>query len=246
MDSIETTLLRGRVKLLQPETGFHASLDTLFLAAGTEAKDRWKVLDIGCGVGSAGLCVTLRNKNISLYGIDIQQELVDLAHMNAVLNKVEDRCGFFQGNILSEQHIPDNFFNSALMNPPYQDDGTASPHKIKNLAHAEKASGAKLMDWVKYAHKKLKNGGYLTLIHRADRMDEVVTTLTQRRWFGSLVVLPLWPRAGEPAKRIIIRARKERYASLTLLPGLVLHNEDGSYTDAAKDVLERGLPLSMA
>jgi tRNA1(Val) A37 N6-methylase TrmN6 len=242
--TIETTLIRGRVKLLQPKTGFHASLDTVFLAAGAEVKDKWKVLDIGCGVGSAGLCITSRNKNISLYGIDIQQELVDLAHLNASLNDVQDRCTFFCGNILTEQHIQDNFFNSIIMNPPYQGDGTTSPHKIKNLAHAEKASGTELMDWIKYAHKKLKNNGYLTVIHRADRMDELITVLTHRRWFGSLVVLPLWPHAGEPAKRVLIRARKERYAPLKLLPGLALHEADGSYTAAAKEVLEKGLPLN--
>lgn len=242
---LESTLLKGRVKLLQPGTGFHASLDTVFLAAAVAVKDRHKVLDIGCGVGSAGLCVALRNKNISLFGIDIQRELIDLAHQNAILNGMEDRCRFFQGNILSEKHVPDNTFNAALMNPPYQADGTASPHRIKALAHGEGASGASLIDWIRYAHKKLKNGGDLTLAHRADRMDEVIAALTVKRWFGSLVVQPLWPHAGEDAKRIIIRARKERYAPLKLKPGIVLHTDGGAYTRAAEDILSHAGTLDM-
>lgn len=245
MSIIETTLLRGKVKLLQPKKGFHASIDTVFLASFAPVKDKDKVLDVGCGVGSAGLCSVSRNKNISLTGIDIQQELIDLAHQNAALNSAEDRCRFFCANILDEKIIENNCFNSILMNPPYQESGThtPSPQKIKALSHGEDASGATLEDWVKYAHKKLKNGGHLTIIHRADRLDDVIVALEKRRWFGSLVVLPLCSYAGEDAKRVLIRARKERYAPLVLKSPLVIHDKGGAYTSAALEVLEQGKAL---
>lgn len=239
LEIIETTLLRGRVRLLQPKVGFHASIDTVFLAAAVAVKDRHKVLDVGCGVGSAGLCVISRNKNISLTGIDIQRELTDIASQNAALNGVEDRCRFFQGDIQGEKVIPDNEFNAVIMNPPYLEGGahTPSPEKIKATSHGEHISGANLEDWVKYAHRKLKQGGSLTLIHRADRLDDVIVALEKKRWFGSLVVYPLWSHAGEDAKRVIISARKERYAPLVLKPGMVIHKADGQYTAEADAIL---------
>lgn len=241
MDVIETTLLRGKVKLLQPKVGFHASIDTVFLAAAAGVKDRQKLLDIGCGVGSAGLCSALINNNILLTGLDIQEELIDIAHQNARLNGIDDRCHFFAGNLLVEKQVPDNEFHVVLMNPPYQEAGThtPSPRRNKALSHGEDASGASLTDWVKYAHRKLKQGGYLVTIHRADRMDDLINALTVKRWFGSLEVYPLFSKKDEIAKRVIIRARKERYAPIKLLPGMVIHKPDGKYTPQANDVLQQ-------
>ncbi len=238
LEIIETTVLRGRVKLLQPKVGFHASIDAVFLAAAVSVKDRLKVLDIGCGVGTVGLCIASRNKTISLTGIDIQSDLIDIAHQNAVLNSVADQCRFFHGDIQKEKTIENNHFHTVVMNPPYLESGAhlSSPEKIKATSH----SGVPLEHWVKYAHSKLKQGGTLTLIHRADRMDDVIHHLIKKRWFGSLVVYPLHPHEGEDAKRIIIRARKERYAPLVLKAGIVIHKDDGQYTAAAQKVLSEG------
>jgi tRNA1(Val) A37 N6-methylase TrmN6 len=243
---METTLLRGKVRLLQPKVGFHASIDSVFLAAAAPIKDRHKVLDIGCGVGSVGLCITSRNKNISLTGIDIQSELIDLAHQNAALNGLES-ARFHAGDIRSEKVIPDNAFNVVVMNPPYLEAGrhTSSPEKIKATSHGEGVSGASLGDWIKYAHRKLKQGGHLTMIHRADRLDDAVAALEKRRWFGSLILYPLWPHAGENAKRIIIQARKERYAPLVLKAGMVIHKDNGKYTEEAEAVLSETATIAL-
>ena len=238
-DVIETTLLRGRVRLLQPRIGFHASLDTVFLAAAVPVKNNFSLLDVGCGVGSAGLCALARNNNMHLVGLDIQRELIDLALQNAGLNGLSEHCHFFRGSLLTEKVIPENYFNVVLMNPPYQEGGshTPSPRKIKAISHGEEASGAKLLDWIRYAHRKLKAGGTAVMIHRADRLDDVIVALENRRWFGSLEVFPLWSRIGDDAKRVIIRARKERYAPMVLKAGLVIHEKDGQYTDGAQKVL---------
>jgi tRNA1(Val) A37 N6-methylase TrmN6 len=240
---IETTLLRGKVTLLQPKVGFHASIDSVFLAAAAALKERFKVLDAGCGVGSVGLCLLARNKSISLTGIDIQPGLVDLARQNAALNGAEAQ--FFAGNIKGEKHTPDNAFNVVVMNPPYMESGThtPSPEKIKATSHGE--GELTLADWIKYAHRKLKQGGHLVMIHRADRLDHVIVELERKRWFGSLVVCPLWPHAGEDAKRVIIQARKERYAPLVLKPGVVLHEKNGKYTAAAQAILSDAAPLPL-
>ena len=236
---IETTLLHGRVELLQPKIGFHASIDSVFLAAAVPIVEKAHILDVGCGVGSAGLCVLARTRDMRLTGIDIQPELIELAKQNAVLNEIESLCRFVHGDIRTETDIVDNAFSSVLMNPPYQEGGTHTPSPTRNkaLSHGEEASGATLEDWVKYAHRKLKQAGTLVMIHRADRMSEIVAVLERRRWFGSLVIYPLFSRAGDDAKRVIITARKERFAPMALKTGMVIHEADGKYTEAAQRVL---------
>src|SRR5690606_2236675 len=116
-----------------------------------------------------------RNKNISLTGIDIQSELIDIALQNANLNKINNISCFFNVNILDDKTILNNCFNLVMMNPPYQEGGrhTASPIRNKALSHGEDASGATLKDWIKYAHAKLKQGGSLVMVHRADRLDDI-------------------------------------------------------------------------
>ena len=240
---VNTTLLNGRVALMQPEVGFHASIDTVLLAAAVPLKDKMQLLDVGCGVGSAGLCVLARTRNAHLTGIDTQGELVAIARRNAALNDVEALTRFVEGSILAETTLPEGAFGVVMMNPPYQDGGTVSPEKIKAMSHEEAGSGATLLDWIKYGHRKLISGGSLVLIHRADRMDEIISTLVARRWFGSLTVQPLLSRVGDDAKRVIILARKERFRGMILKPGLVIHEADGSYTAAADAILRDAKPL---
>lgn len=239
-DVIETTLLRGQVKLLQPREGFHASMDTVLLAAACAMRDGQRLLDVGCGVGSAGLCVALKNNNINLFGIDIFENNILIARQNAQLNGVADRSHFQCKSLIQDTVFEDNFFDCAITNPPYQAGGkhTPSSHEQKSLAHGEDASGITLEKWCKYLHKKLKQGGTMVMVHRADRLDEIIRVLTGRRWFGSLVVMPVHSRAGDPAKRVLVSARKERYAPIVIKPALVMHNADGSYTPEAAAILD--------
>lgn len=239
-DVIETTLLRGQVKLLQPREGFHASMDTVLLAAACPVRDGQRLLDVGCGVGSAGLCVSLKKENISLFGIDIFNENIDIARQNAQLNGLVQNCRFECSSLQQDTVFEDNYFDCVITNPPYQAGGkhTPSPHGQKSLAHGEDASGITLENWCKYLHKKLKQGGYMVMVHRADRLDEIIRALTARRWFGSLVVMPVHSRIGDPAKRVLVSARKERYAPIVIKPALVMHNADGSYTDEAAAILD--------
>jgi len=243
---IETTLLHGRVQLLQPKIGYHASIDAVFLASAAPLQTGMHVLDLGCGVGSVGLCAAARD-NIALTGIDIQQELVDLALQNAALNGMAHAARYVCADFRRERLIDDNQFQVVLMNPPYQEAGTHTPSPTRNkaLSHGEDASGATLEEWVKYAHRKLKQGGTLLMIHRADRMSEITATLERRRWFGSIVIYPLFSKAGENAKRVIIRARKERFAPMVLKPGMVIHEKDGKYSVGAQKILGAAEALAL-
>ena len=116
---------------------------------------------------------------------------------------------------------------------------TSSPAK----ATATQESEAALGDWLSAGLFFLRPRGSLSLIHRADRLDEILPAL--RGEAGALRVFPLWPVAGRPAKRVLIAARKAVAGPLVLASGLVLHGADGGYTAEAEAVLRDGAALAL-
>jgi tRNA1(Val) A37 N6-methylase TrmN6 len=135
-------------------------------------------------------------------------------------------------------------FDHVMTNPPHLAAGRASPspHAERALAHAE--TTVDLAGWVAGCLRLLKTDGHLTVIHRADRLGEVLATLLGRA--GDVIVFPLWPAAdGRPAKRVLIQARKGARGPLRLAPGLVLHEPDGGFSARAEGVLRDGLALDL-
>lgn len=236
-------VLGGRVRLYQPAQGYRAAIDPPLLAAATAAGPGDRVLDLGCGVGTAALCLAVRVPGCRVDGLDIQGEAVALARANADLNGVADRVAFHQADAAAlPLPVPLGGFDRVMSNPPFYPAGrhTPSPHRGKALSHGE---SGELALWLRAAVRLLAPRGTVTLIHRADRLDDILAGLNSH--FGGVAVLPLWPRAGMAAKRVIIAARLGARSPARLLPGLVLHEADGGYTPQARAVLRDGAPLPL-
>ena len=233
-------VLDKRVQLLQTAAGFRTSIDSVLLAAACPAKKGDHVLDMGCGVGSAGLCVLWRVPGVKLTGVEIQRESAELAAQNAALNGMADRCAFIQSDIRAFRGLG---FNQVICNPPFLEAGThnASPSESLAIARGHADAELTLKHWADAAHKALKSGGGFTMIHRADHTDKIVQALGAR--FGAVEIIPLWPHTGEAAKRVIVRAVKGRKTGCNLHPGLILHQDDGEYTPAAQDILRKGTTI---
>jgi tRNA1(Val) A37 N6-methylase TrmN6 len=230
----EIHVLNHRVRLLQPSDGYRTSLDSVMLAAACPAQAGQSVLDLGCGVGGAGFCVLARVANTHLTGADIQQSHVELAVQNIALNHMEGRAAFITGDIRS---LTVKEFDHVICNPPYLDAGTHTPSpsvpKATALYHSDEDLSVK--DWIDAGFRHLKNGGSFTIIHRADHTDKIIQSFGKK--FGAVEIIPLQPREGDAAKRVIVRALKNRKTPARIHAGLVLHNADGSYTRAADAVL---------
>lgn len=241
-DITQDRLLGGRVTLRQPKVGYRAAIDPVLLAASLNPKPGSHVLDIGCGVGAAALCLLARRPDLSVTGIEIQPELADLARENAALNGVADRFRVIEGDIANLQL--EARFDMAMSNPPFLPPGrgNAPPDASKALAHVE--GEADLPVWTAFAATCLPHRGQLTLIHRADRLGDLLAALESAR-FGSVVIFPLWPGLETAAKRVLVRAAKGGKAPLTLSPGLLLHGADGGFTPAAEAILRDAEMLRM-
>ena len=232
--------LDGRIVAQQPLNGFRAGIDALMLAAAVPACGHDEVLELGCGTGIASLCLAVRVPECRALGVEIAPDLVELARANARANGMEPRLQFECGDALDlTQHVRRGF-DHVFCNPPFhhaEAHVSPSPDRARALQDA-----GRLAQWLAAGIRRVRAGGTFTTVVRADRLGEALQALPQR---GG-VIFPLWPRDGAPAKRIIIQVRKNSRGPLVLLPGLILHEKDGSYTRNADVVLRQAGSLALA
>jgi len=235
----------GEIEVLQPSEGYRAGTDPVLLAAAVPASAGQSVLELGCGVGVATLCLARRVSGLTLSGVELQPAYAALARRNARANGVAARI--VTGDI---SQMPDDLrqtaFDHVIANPPYlcAAEGTRARDAGKERAFREHTP---LATWVDAAARRLRPKGYLTLIHRVDRLPDLLTLLGGR--LGSIEVKPLAPRQGRAAGRILVRARKGGRASFRLHAPLVLHDgahhdtDAADYSPLAERILRHGVAL---
>jgi len=240
----EDLLLGGRLRLRQPTSGYRVAIDPVFLAAAVPAGPRDAVLDVGCGVGAAALCLAARVPGCRITGVEVQRDLVRLAGDNVELNELTAQVSVMQGDLLNlPPRLAPGAFDHVMANPPFLEAGSASAPPDAGKAIANVEGTANLAAWVRIALAMVRAKGSLTFIHRADRLEALLALLTGRA--GEITLYPLWPGGGKPAKRVIIRARKQIASPTRLLAGMVLHEDDGRFTASADAVLRGAAGLEI-
>ena len=236
----EDRLLGGRVIVRQPKHGFRVAIDSVLLAAAVPAQDGERILEPGAGIGGAALMLAARVPGCRVAGFEAQRSLVSIAGENIRLNGMSERVEIAVGDLASPpSRLALGAFDHVMMNPPFQPaDRTRMPADASRAA-SQVEGGSGLDDWIAFGVSMLRGLGTLTLVHRADRLADVLAALGGRA--GGVVVFPLWPRSdGSAAKRIIVRARRGTAAPLRLAQGLVLHEDDGGFTPEADRILHGG------
>jgi tRNA1(Val) A37 N6-methylase TrmN6 len=245
----EDAILGGALRVRQPLRGHRVGHDAILLAAATGGRAGEQAVELGTGVGAAGLAVAARIDGLRMTLVEIEEELCALAADNARLNRVDDRVKVINADAediatLAVAGLVPGGVDRVLMNPPFHDAQrqNVSPDPLRRLAHAGKPG--LLARWVNTAAKLLKPHGVLTLIWRADGLDVVLDAL--RPAFGDVAVLPVHPRADAPAIRVLVRAVKAGGSLRINYPVLVLNNEQGKPTAEAEAALRSGKALKIA
>lgn len=247
IDSSDDAVLGGRLRLLQPRTGHRFGHDAILLAAAVHAMAGERALELGSGVGAAGLALAARIGELSVSLVEIDASLVELAQENVERNglavRVSTHCldATAPAAAFAEAGLATASFDHVLSNPPFNDPArhNASPDPARRSAHL----GPDLRIWVASAARLLRPQGTLTLVYRADGLADVLNALAGD--FGSIGVIPVFPKPNAAAIRIVVRALKGSRGALTLCPGLLL-NQDGRPTHAAEAVLREGAALNFA
>jgi len=249
-DVTDDAMLGGRLRLKQPRRGHRAGHDAILLAAACPTHAGERVVDLGAGVGAAGLALAARVEGVEVTLVEVVAELAALAAENARRNALAARVHAVALDVAAPARafaaagLGPESVERVLMNPPFNDPlrQRASPDSQRRLAHA--GPRGTLAVWIKTAARCLRPRGTLCMIWRAEGLAEVLNALAPA--FGAVMVLPVHGRAGEPAIRILVRATKASRGPLSLLPGLALSDGSGRPTPEAESVLRGGSPLPLA
>jgi tRNA1(Val) A37 N6-methylase TrmN6 len=234
----EDALLGGRVRLLQPARGYRIAVDAVLLAAAVDAAPGQRILDLGAGVGAIGLCVAMRLPGCSVVGIELQEALAQLAERNANLNGMSDRVRTVVHDLARPLPADLGLFDLVVTNPPYLSAAVADPSPDPSKALATVESSADLARWLAVATAAAEPAGSLLIIHRSDRLDEILSHLERLGW-GDVTVKRL-----PPAARILVRARRAAQPTRGDSPPLMLHRPGGGYTEEAEAILRHAGPLA--
>ena len=244
----EDAALGGRLVLRQPLRGHRFGHDAMLLAAATMARAGEHAVDLGAGVGAAGLALAARIDNIRITLVDVDPTLVALGQQNAASNGMSARVRALCLDISAPPEafaaagLPPGSVDCVLMNPPFNAAQNPSPDLQRRAAH--NAAADTLDKWTRTAWRLLRPSGELTLIWRADGVANVLADIAAG--FGAVALLPIYPKPDAAAIRVIVRAVKASRVPLTLLPGLMLADRDGKPSAEAEAVLRGGASLPLA
>jgi tRNA1(Val) A37 N6-methylase TrmN6 len=244
LETTDDAVLGGRLRLLQPMRGHRVGHDAILLAAATGAKAGEHVVEFGAGVGAAGLALAQREPGLHVTLVEIDAELSALARENASRNGLADQVAVVTSDVEALEPRTLAPADRVLMNPPFNNlrRHNVSPDAKRRTAHV--ASPELLPRWTRKAAALLRDQGVLTLIWRADDLDSVLDALDPD--FGNVAVLPVYPREGAQAIRVLARALKGAAWSRKDCAGLVLNDAAGKPTQAAEAVLREGALLELA
>jgi tRNA1(Val) A37 N6-methylase TrmN6 len=243
----EDALLGGKVILRQPERGHRFGHDAVLLAAATPAQAGQHAVEFGSGVGAAGLALARRVAGLRVTLVELDAVLAALAHANILRNALAEHaravCLDVTASIAeyAAAGLTPGSADHVLMNPPFNAPQNASPDRARQLARS--ASPGMLVQWVDAAARLLRPQGILTLIWRADGLADVLAALTDK--FGAVAILPVHPKPGAAAIRILVSAAKGSKGPLVLLPGFTLAETDNKPSAEVEAILRDGAALDL-
>ncbi len=250
-DVTDDAFLGGALEILQPRSGYRAGLDAVMLAAAVPslAGRTLRVLDIGAGVGTAGLCVARRLAAAEVTLLERNPSLSELATDNIHRNKLETRVRAVTASVgasaaeIRAAGLIEESFDCVIANPPYHDKGAGTLATDASKAASHAMDEDELERWARFMARMAVPRGVALMVHKAEALDRVLAAFETR--FGGIRILPLYPRAGAPAHRVIVEGTKGSRAPLQLLAGFVLHLDGNDFTPAAQAILKGGGELSL-
>ncbi|MDB5540664.1 MAG: hypothetical protein JWQ89_2391 [Devosia sp.] len=234
--------LGGRLTVSQPGNGFRAGLDSVLLGAAVHRQSR-RLLDLGAGAGTAALVAMADLPYLGATLVEADSALVAVAALNIDANGMAERSRVLAldltapGKLRVAAGLPADHFTSVIANPPFFDParGTAPSSTRSGARHMDDAA---LDRWVKTAASHAAPGGEVIFIHVAEALPLLLAAVSQR--FGAVNVLPLLPRDGEAASRVLVRGIKGSRAPFALLAARPLHEPAGRAFRPEFDAIFRG------
>lgn len=230
------SFLGGKLNIIQSPDYFNLSVDALLLADFIKLPKHtnFKYIDFCSGNGAVPLLLSQRTE-APLTGLEIQEPLVDMAQRSAIYNNLQDRLNFIQGDLKEFATASGEQYDLVSCNPPYfLVEDSNKVHSLSSHAIARHEITLKMEDWVYKASKIMKDKGKLFIVHRPNRLDDLMTTLLSYRFSINRLKF-IHPKPNQDANGVLIEAiYGGGYHGTKVETPVVVHNEDNTYTDELK------------
>ena len=219
-------------KIIQNSEGFCFGIDSVLLSDfSKDIKKNAEVLDLGTGTGI--LCILLCGKT-NLYkitGVEIQEEVSDMAKRSVKLNNLEDRCNIISENILNLEKIYNKeSFDVIVTNPPYKKNNTGLKNENEKKLISRHELTANLEDFIRISKNLLKDKGELYMVHRPERLVEIIYLMKKYKLEPKIIRF-VSPKLGKEPNIVLIKAVKNANEFLKVEKTLYVYDENNNYTD---------------
>lgn len=228
------------LKIIQNTEGFCFGIDAVLLSDfAKEIRNKAKVLDLGTGTGILSILLSAKTNLEKIYGIEIQEEVADMAKRSVELNKLENKIKIVNKNIKELNEIFEkNSFDSIVTNPPYKKMETGKTNEKQNKFISRHEVTASLEDFIKVSFDLLKDKGSLFMVHRPERLAEIIYLLKKNKLEPKKIRFVHSNYEQEP-KLVLIKAVKDAKEFLTVEKPLIVYKENGEYTDEILEIYHK-------
>lgn len=232
-ERLDDLVLDG-MKLIQRDDQFCFSIDTVLLAHFGPVL-RGPALDLGTGTAAIPLILTARGAT-DVTGVELNPVMADIARRNAALNGRDDRIRIVEGDYRRiREWSPSGYYSVVYANPPYREKSRGAYSEtdgIRRARHEETATLDDVMEAVKYA---LKYRGRFRMVHITERLTDILESM-RRHDVEPKVLQMIHGRPDKKAKLFLVEGVRGGSAGLDVLPPLIVHEADGSYSRAVLDM----------
>ncbi len=238
METTKDYFLGDKILMEQPQDSYRAGNDSVLLASFTNAKNK-SVLELGAGVGVLSVCLAFLQKGSKIVALEKNKCFYELLQKNIKANNMEQTITAKLGDIIDIKTLEDSFFDVVIFNPPFFKNSEIQLPKSNLKIDGNVEQSANLESFINIGLKKLNPKGYMYLIHRAERLQEILAILYNQGYFN-VKILPFCSKAGFPVRRIIVKVKKQKGGKTILLPNRIVHKDDNSFMEEIKDILYNG------
>lgn len=220
------------LKIIQNKDGFCFGIDSILLSDfAREIKKGSKVIDLGTGTGIIGIMLCAKTELSKMIGVEVQKEVYDMAKRSIKLNNLQDKFEIINNNIKNLENILEiGTFDAVVTNPPYKKVGTGIINENEKKLISRHEITANLEDFIKMSAKLLKDKGNFYMVHRPDRLVDIIELLRKYKLEPKKIRL-VQPSIGKEANLILIKATKNARPFLKVEKPLYVYKENGEYTE---------------
>ena len=228
------------LKIIQNKNWFCFGIDSVLLSDfGKEIKDKSNVIDFGTGTGIIGILLCKKTKLKKIYGVEIQENVAEMAQRSILLNNLQDKFEIVNENIKNiDKTLEKNYFDAIVTNPPYKKENTGLINDKKEQYIARHEIECNLEDIISQTYKLLKNNGEFYMIHRAERIVDILYLLRKYKLEPKKIRF-VHSKVNMSPEFILVKAVKNAKEFLKIEKPLYIYNDDGKYTEEILEIYNK-------